>query len=52
MFAEEFSEPGESVAENVVGKLYSPCREYPLSPAVGRMLLSGCGKRETHLLGK
>ena len=33
-FAEEFSERGvlgESVAEDVVGKIYCPCREDPLS---------------------
>ena len=47
----EFSEPGGSVVEGVVGKIYCPCREDPLSPAVGRMVLSGCGKRETHLSG-
>ena len=33
-------------------KLYCPCREDPLSPAVGRMVWSRCGKRETHLSGK
>ena len=51
-FAEEFSEPRGSVAECVVGKIYCLYRENPLSPAVGRMVLSGCGKRETHLSGK
>ena len=52
-FAEQFSKPGvgRSVAEGV-GKIYCPCREDPLSPAVGRMALSGCGKRETHLSGE
>ena len=45
-FAEEFSETGEegvmeSVAEGVVGKVYCPCRKDPLSPAVGKMVLSG-----------
>ena len=34
-----------SVAEGVVGKIYCPCREDPLSFAVGRMVLTGCGKR-------
>ena len=51
----EFSEPegvGASVANGVVGKIYCPCREDPLSPAVGRMVLSGCGKRVTHLSGE
>ena len=48
-FANEFSEPGGSVAEGFVGKIYCPCREDPLSPAVGRMVVSGCGK---HLSGE
>ena len=32
---------GKSVAECVVGKIYCFSREDPLSPAVGRMVLSG-----------
>ena len=42
-FAEKFS---EQVAEGGVGKIYCPCREDPLSPAVGRGFV---GMRETHL---
>ena len=44
-FAEEFPVPGVGVlvAEGVVGKIYCPWKD-PSSPAVGRMVLSGCGK--------
>ena len=37
---------GVSVAEGVIGKIYCPCREDPLSSAVWRRVSSGRGKRE------
>ena len=39
-FVEEFSEPGGSVAEGVVGKIYCPCREDSLLNAGSGKLIS------------
>ena len=42
-FAEEFAEPGGSVAEGVVGKIYCPCREDSLLSALRKWFCRNAG---------
>ena len=52
VFAEGFSEPGGSVAEGVVGKIYYPCREDPFTLLLGGWFFRDPGNEERHLSGK